>query len=81
LLDTGVGKHRSGKCADQNENCSAFRHQRFHKQNYPRKCGVQIIEAMTMILRSRKRKRQWLFTTASPTQPKLQGQNRFVRRP
>jgi hypothetical protein len=50
LLDLGVSKHRSGKHAGCNENCSAFRYRHLHKQKlHPGSCGVQIIEAMTMI--------------------------------
>src|SRR6266478_8383181 len=48
LVGRGVGKHRSRSHAGRNENRSAYRH--LHEQKlHPGSCGVQIIEAMTMV--------------------------------
>ena len=59
LLDLGVGKHRAGKHARREENCSGFRYGRLHKQKlHPGDWSVQIIETMIMVPSSRKRERQ-----------------------
>ena len=62
LVARGVGKHRSGSHAGGNENCSAFRYRHLHKQKlHPGSCGVQIIQAMTMIASPQQQERQWLL--------------------
>ena len=50
LVGRGVGKHRSRGHAGRNENRSAFHYRHLHKQKlHPESCGVQVIEAMTMV--------------------------------
>ena len=50
LVGRGVGKHRSRGHAGRNENRSAFHYRNLHKQKlHPESCGVQVIEAMTMV--------------------------------
>jgi hypothetical protein len=59
LVDRGVGKHRSRSHAGRDKNCSAFRYRHFHEQKlHLGSCGVQIIEAMTMIPSPQQQERQ-----------------------
>jgi hypothetical protein len=67
LVDRGIGEHRSGKHAGRHQNYSAFRYRHLHKQElHPGSCGVQIIEAMTMIPSPQQQERQWLLPLPLP---------------
>ena len=72
LVVRGIGKHRPGKHAGRNENCSAFRNRRLHKHKlHPGSCRVQIIETMAMAFPHEKQERQWLLPLPLRPNPNL----------
>jgi hypothetical protein len=71
LLDLRVGKHGSSKQTGRDENRSARRYQRLHKETYIcLEVVCKFIDAMTIIL-PHKQERQWLVPMPLRPNPNL----------